>query len=196
MKTVILGTAHGVNVAGKQSPDGRLQEYKYSREMCRMVRDRLTALGINCVIDIEDDTEPSLMQRVALVNRLVARHGDCIYVSIHNNAAGSDGKWHDARGFAVFVSPNASSGSKQLASIIHTYAMAMGMKGNRCHPATGYHVMNLAVCRATHCPAVLTENLFQDNRDDVDYLLSPQGKQAITQLHVKSIVEYLKNHTS
>ena len=44
----------------------------------------------------------------------------------------------------------------------------------------------------TWCAAVLTENLFQDNRQDVDYLLSEEGFNAIVQLHVDGIVNYIK----
>ena len=43
----------------------------------------------------------------------------------------------------------------------------------------------------TRCPAVLTENLFQDNREDVEFLLSEEGKRAIVSLHVWGIMKYL-----
>lgn len=191
MKTVILGTAHGINVSGKCSPDGRLREWLYSRQVCLMVRDSLRQRGVKCIIDIEAEREPSLTARIAMVNRLVAQHRDCIYVSIHNNAAGSDGCWHGARGFAVFVAPNASPQSRRLAAIFHHSAVGAGLQGNRCYPPSGYYVQSLAVCRDTACPAVLTENLFQDNRDDVDFLLSPSGRRAIVDLHVNAILEYL-----
>lgn len=190
--TVILGTAHGSNVAGKRSPDGRLCEYEYSRRVCRAVCDGLMARGVRCIIDIEADVEPSLRHRVNIVNRLCREHGDCLYVSIHCNAAGSDGQWHNARGHAVMVAPNASQRSRRLASIIYHGAVAMGLQGNRCYPPQGYYEQSLAVCRDTVCPAVLTENLFQDNRLDVDYLLSPAGFDAIVNLHINSIIEYLK----
>lgn len=49
------------------------------------------------------------------------------------------------------------------------------------------------ILRKTKCPAVLTENLFQDNKDDVDFLLSDKGKEAIVKLHVDGIVSYLKS---
>lgn len=189
--TVILGTAHGSNVAGKRSPDGRLREYLYSREVCRRVRDALVARGVRCVIDIESDREPSLRERVRLVNRLCREHGECLYVSIHNNAAGSDGRWHDACGFAVMVAPNASQCSRRLATIFHCNAVARGLQGNRRYPSSGYYEQSLAVCRDTVCPAVLTENLFQDNQADVDFLLSPAGMQTIVDLHIASITEYL-----
>ncbi|MBQ0116167.1 MAG: hypothetical protein KBT10_09925 [Bacteroidales bacterium] len=44
----------------------------------------------------------------------------------------------------------------------------------------------------TVCPAVLTENFFQDNRADVDWLLSPEGRAAIVSLHVDSLMLYLE----
>jgi len=47
------------------------------------------------------------------------------------------------------------------------------------------------ILKYTKCPAVLTENLFQDNRTDVDFLLSEAGKRAIVDLHVNGIINYL-----
>ena len=47
------------------------------------------------------------------------------------------------------------------------------------------------ILKHTACPAVLTENLFQDNREDVDFLLSEEGKQKITAIHVDGICKYL-----
>lgn len=188
---VILGTAHGVNVAGKRSPDGKLREYAYSREICDRVKTALEAHGVACEVDVPGERETSLTARVQRVNAIAKQHPGSVYVSIHNNAAGSDGKWHTARGFCVYVSPNASSNSKRLATIFHKRAQAAGLRGNRAYPSTGHYVANLYVCRATNCPAVLTENLFQDNREDVAFLLSDDGKAAITQLHVDAILEYL-----
>jgi N-acetylmuramoyl-L-alanine amidase len=43
----------------------------------------------------------------------------------------------------------------------------------------------------TNCPAVLTENLFMDNKEDVKLLLSEEGKNKIVNLHVKGILTYL-----
>jgi N-acetylmuramoyl-L-alanine amidase len=47
------------------------------------------------------------------------------------------------------------------------------------------------MCRDTKCPSVLTENLFQDNVDDVNYLLSEDGKKTIIDLHVNGIINYI-----
>lgn len=50
---------------------------------------------------------------------------------------------------------------------------------------------NFDILRHTRCPAVLTENLFMDNRDDVAFLESADGSQAVVNLHVEGILHYL-----
>lgn len=67
----------------------------------------------------------------------------------------------------------------------------MGLMGNRAVPPEKYWVQSLAMTRDTACPAVLTENLFQDNKNEVDFLLSEEGKKAIVTLHVNSIIQYI-----
>ena len=39
---------------------------------------------------------------------------------------------------------------------------------------------------------VLVENFFQDNREDVDFLLSEAGKECVTEIMVEGIKNYLK----
>ena len=58
-------------------------------------------------------------------------------------------------------------------------------------PTQKFWVQSLAMCRDTNCPAVLTENLFQDNLADVEFLLSEAGKEAIAELHVEGIMKYI-----
>ena len=60
-KVVILGTAHGKNVAGKRSPDGRLTEYMYSREVVGLLRRDLEGAGLKVIrwshsLNDSDDT--------------------------------------------------------------------------------------------------------------------------------------------
>lgn len=67
-----------------------------------------------------------------------------------------------------------------------------GLKVRKPLATQKYWEKSLAICRETLCPAVLTENLFQDNKQDVEYLLSPAGKAAVIQLHFDGIQNYLK----
>lgn len=49
------------------------------------------------------------------------------------------------------------------------------------------------ILKHTYCAAVLTENLFMDNREDCVFLLSDAGRKAIIGLHVDGIVAYLND---
>lgn len=194
---VIIDNGHGDPplTGGKLSPDGRLKEYHYCREIAQRVSRQLTLRGIDTILLVPEKTDTLLRERVRKVNGWARKLGaaNVVLVSIHNNAADADGKWHSARGFSVFLSKNASEKSKRLARIFTDNATAMGLMGNRAVPKEKYWVQSLAMTRDTACPAVLTENLFQDNREDVDFLLSEEGKQAITKLHVDSIIQYIKS---
>lgn len=41
------------------------------------------------------------------------------------------------------------------------------------------------------CPAVLTENGFYTNAEDLEFLETRAAKQSIVDLHVEGIIEYL-----
>ncbi|RRC97022.1 N-acetylmuramoyl-L-alanine amidase [Prevotella sp. OH937_COT-195] len=205
---VILGTAHRAREVGKCSPDKRLREYRYSRDRVAGIKAKLEALGYMVFVDMEADDLPVKMQsgsasqernrelnmRVNLVNALCAKFGkeNCIYVSVHVDAAGGDGKWHDARGFSVRVGSKAGEHSKRLGRIFCVTAETAGLMGNRSIPPEKYWSQNLYVLNKTACPAVLTENLFQDNKSDVDFLLSDEGKHAVERLHVEAICKYME----
>ena len=194
---VILGTAHGSNVGGKCSPDKSIREYQWSREMCLMIKERLDELNIDCVIDILEPIEKSLGTRTRLVNAICREaNDDCIYISVHLNAAGGDGKWHNASGWTVWIYNKASQKSKNLALELLNVAEEKDLFGNRYIPETKYFTANFAVLRDTICPAILTENLFQDNKKEVEYLLSDEGKREICDLHVQGILRYLDKYYS
>ena len=42
-------------------------------------------------------------------------------------------------------------------------------------------------------PAVLTENFFYDNEDDVKYILSEEGRKAVIKTHIDGITNYIKD---
>nr|WP_301345966.1 MULTISPECIES: N-acetylmuramoyl-L-alanine amidase [Muribaculaceae] len=190
---ILIDNGHGEETPGKCSPDKRLREYQYCREIAQRVSGELTLKGADTLLLVPEKTDISLNERVRRVNGWSNKLGskNVVLVSIHNNAAGADGKWHNASGFSVFVSQNASTNSKRLAQIFTDKATEMNLTGNRCIPKEKYWVQSLAMTRDTNCPAVLTENLFQDNEEDVAYLLSEEGKRAIVKLHVDSIIDYI-----
>ena len=192
---ILTDNGHGQETAGKRSPDGRLREYKYAREIAAEVVKRLKAQGYNAQQLVTEENDISLGTRCKRVNDICKHFGasNVLVVSIHCNAAGADGKWHDARGWQACVSLNASAKSKQLASYLFDAAQVEGLKMRSPKPGQKWWAQNLAICRDTLCPAVLTENLFQDNLADMEYLLSDEGRKAIVNLHVNGIINYIKS---
>lgn len=187
---VLIDNGHGVNTPGKCSPDGRLREYAYAREIAERLEKALKECGVEAIRITPEEYDVSLSERCRRANKYGSK--GVVLVSIHCNAAGADGKWHDAHGWAAYVSKNASVNSKTLARCLIQAAKDKGLSVREYAHQAPYWTQNLAICRDTKCPAVLTENLFQDNRADVDYLLSEEGKQAIVSLHVDGIMDYIK----
>lgn len=187
---ILLDNGHGEETSGKCSPDKKLKEYEYAREIVQRIYSKLKEKGYNPYILVPETKDIPLNTRVKRANNLISNK-EALLVSIHCNAAGSDGKWHTAKGWSVYIAQNASSKSKQLADCLKINADKQNLKVRLQYPNKSYWVQSLAICRDTKCPAVLTENLFQDNQEDVAFLLSEKGKEAITNLHVNGIIDYL-----
>ena len=220
--TVILGTAHGKNVAGKRSPDGKFQEWQYSREIVERLREELSKRDdlVDVFVDIPAAEVPlpqqaELTRRVRYVNQLCAhRHTErCIYVSIHVDAA-SSGEWKNAGGWTAYTSPGRTR-SDILATYLYEaaekhlagYAAKMeegkkkGLYGQNQKPfrkdttdGDPDKEANFYVLVRTKCAAVLTENLFQDNKADVAFLTSEEGKKAIVALHKEAILRFAQHN--
>lgn len=190
---LILDNGHGSNTPGKCSPDRTLREYAWARTMTALIAQKARARGIRTEIIVPETTDVPLATRSARANAIARRNGlkNCLFISVHINAAGADGRWHDATGFSAWVAPNASLRSKNFASLITEEMHRRGLRGNRAVPPQKYWVANFAVIRRTVCPAVLTENLFQDNREEAKYLLTPQGQDTIAEAHVAAIEKYI-----
>lgn len=189
---VLIDNGHGENTPGKRSPDGRLREWSYTREIANMVVFGLRKRGIDAERIVREDIDVSLAERCRRVNEIYKAEGKkAILISIHCNAAGSGASWMNARGWSVFVSNNASGSSKKLADSLAKAAGELGVNIRKPMPGQLYWEQNLAMCRDTNCPAILTENFFQDSKDDVEFLLSREGKKVIVQIHIEGIIKYL-----
>lgn len=192
---ILIDNGHGYNTPGKCSPDGKFKEWKKNRELARDIIMELKDDGYDARLIVTEENDISLAERVQRVNYICRKEGtsNVILVSIHSNAAGADGKWHSARGFSAHVSLNASDKSKRLAKFLWQRAIEYGLKGNRCVPQEMFIAQNLYILRHTVCPAVLTENLFYDNQEDLEMLQSQQGHDKIVLAHLRAIRDYIKS---
>ena len=192
---ILIDNGHGIETICNGSPDGRLKEYKYAREIAAEVVKRLKTMDYNAQQLVTEEKDISLGTRCKRVNDICKHFGtsNVLLVSIHLNAKGNGSAWMDARGWQACVSLNSSAKSKQLASYLFDAAQAQGLKMRSPKPGQKWWAQNLAICRETYCPSVLTENLFQDNLSDVEFLLSDKGREAIINLHVEGIINYIKS---
>ncbi|MBD3591497.1 N-acetylmuramoyl-L-alanine amidase [Bacteroides sp. GM023] len=192
---VLIDNGHGENTPGKCSPDGKLKEWAYTREIADRLVTELRKNGIDAERIVKEMIDIPLSIRCRRANDIYRETGGkAILISIHCNAAGSGSDWLSAHGWSVFISNNASMNSKNLA--ICLAGAAIGKRIFVRQPMQGqlFWTQNLAICRDTICPAVLTENFFQDNKEDVEFLLSDEGMQMVTQIHVDGIKDYLNKY--
>ena len=151
--------------------------------MC--IRDRLL---------VTEEYDVPLPVRVRRVNAVCAQKGaeNVLLVSVHVNASGNDGGWHAASGWQCHICKEASDRSKRLASLLYGEAGSLGLKLRRPLPGQDWWEDDFYILKHSQCPAVLTENCFMDNKKDVEWLLSDEGRRTIVKLHVDAITKYLQ----
>lgn len=193
--TIILDPGHGIETPGKRSPDGLFREYEYNRLIASRVIAELNDCGYDAQLLVPEITDVPLTERCHRVNTICDELGasNVILVSIHVNAAGSDCKWHNASGWSAYTSPGITR-ADLLAYDLYEAAKKylVGQKIRQFNgPKEPDFESNLYLLKHTKCAAVLTENMFQDCRKDVEFLQSHSGKNALTMLHVEGIRDFI-----
>ena len=192
---ILLDNGHGIDTPGKRSPDGFFREYAYNRYLAFLIHERLTAIGLDVHFLVPEREDISLKERCRRVNRICKQLGNdqVILISIHVNAAGNGQNWLDARGWSCFTT-RGKTRADALATCLYEAAKnhLPGMKIRTDYTDGDPDIeKDFYIIRHTSCPAVLTENLFMDNREDVAFLESEEGAKAIVNLHVDGILQYL-----
>lgn len=208
---VLIDNGHGIDCAGKCSPDALkgltnspywFKEYKWCREIARDLMNILYAQGVDAYLLVQEENDIPLTERTRRVNEYCSKYGrnNVCLVSIHNNAAGDKGYWMNARGWSVYTTKGLTE-SDILADYLIKEAEKEFLPPLKVRKYMDKYLQkdyeeNFYLLRNTQCPAVLVENFFQDNKEDVLYLNSSLGKGQI--LHVLSvgIENYLRSKGS
>ena len=197
---ILVDNGHGRETAGKRSPDGRLLEWAYNREIARRVVAGLSSLGLDAELLVPEDEDISLYERCRRVNRLCLQLGkrNVCLVSIHVNAAGHGDKWYNAEGWCCYTTPGQTAGDV-LANYLCQAAL-QNLPGHRMRfdytDGDADQEAAFYILRHTACASCITENGFMDCVRSCEFLLSDEGKQAIVDLHVQGINEYVQNQTT
>ena len=207
---VFLDPGHTDKTPGKRSPDNRLYEWKYNREIVKMIESELDKLGIehwnshpeDSWADSSHNTDSKdLVLRCQRINKkyteVRANNKKAFMISVHVNAAGS-GDWYNATGWSAYTTKGQNNSDK-LADCLYDAAEEILVplrKKLRTDKSDGDrdNESNFYIIKYSNCVCALTENFFMDNKDDVDFLLSDKGKETIVKVHIEGIKKYTEKY--
>ena len=203
---ILLDNGHGEGCVGKGSPDAlsgnassplAMREWKWSREVAWACKEILCARGYDARLLVPEATDIPLSVRVSRANAVCNEYGtkNVLLVSIHNNAAGEGSRWMTARGWSIYTTRGITEADR-LAEKIHETARSIFKSPLTVRSYSNTYLgrdyeEDFYILRHTYCPAVLVENFFQDNKQDVEYILSDAGKRNCIRVITKGIENYL-----
>ena len=195
---ILIDNGHGRNTPGKRSPDEKLLEYRYTRDVATAVVNQLRRLGYEAELLVPELYDVTLLERVHRVNVKCQTYGksNVIVVSIHCNAAGNGKEWQKATGWECWTSEGQTQSDVLAESLIRAAEenfVGQKIRVNVNKVGDRDKEKNFTILKSTLCPAVLTENFFMDSKADVAYLLSSEGFEAVIKCHVEGIINYIKS---
>ncbi|MCY7835188.1 N-acetylmuramoyl-L-alanine amidase [Bacillus haynesii] len=179
MKKVWLDAGHGGKDSGAcgngmKEKDLVLRIVKYAKSYLEK-----HYKGVQVKLTRSTDVFYELSERANMANRW----GADLFVSIHVNAGGGTG-------FETYRYLGTSGNTFRLQKALHNEVLAT-MKGYGQTSDRGLKQANLAVVRETKMPAVLTENLFIDRKEDAARLKDSSFLKAVGEAHARGISKYL-----
>ena len=194
---ILIDNGHGEDTPGKRSPDGKFREYLYAREIAEDIERELRAKGYDVERIVKETIDVPLEERARRVNEICERLGaeNVVLVSIHCNAS-KNSEWGKARGWSAYTSKGKTK-SDDLATMLYIEAghnfSGQTIRKNFSDGDPDWEE-DFYILKKTKCPAVLTENFFMDNEQDLAYLTSDEGFEAIVRTHVDAIKKYLEKY--
>ena len=194
---ILLDNGHASTTPGKRSPiwdDGyQFFEYEFNRDVVSRIAKELDKLGIKYeIITPEVDKDISLSTRASRANAFCKKYGtnNCLFISVHANAC-ANGTWCNARGWSVYTTKGVTK-SDAIATLFFNEAESLLPRFNmttRKDMSDGDpdYEENFTVLYKTLCPAILTENLFMDNKTDCGFIRTDWGREIIARIHVNAI---------
>ena len=185
---IILDNGHGWNTPGKRSPiwsDGtQLREWEFNRKLTREIQIRLDNLGIPSMLLVPEKEDIPLRERVNRVNKIWEERKDIILISIHGNAGGGTG-WEC---WTSIGETKSDYYAKLLYRSAGEHLIGWRLRSDYSDGDSDWE-SNFYILKYTHCPAILTENLFMDNEKDCKFMMSDEGIETLASLHVDAIIK-------
>lgn len=171
------GNAKRYTFTGENQNGLEIFEGVVNRKIAQKLIEKLKAANLPYYdLNSTDTSDMSLEERVRIANEQYSKNKYYYYLSIHSNSASKDlkGKGTTAHGFEIFTSKGTTTSDLFAKTAAGVYEKHFPQRTFRGLKEADYYVL-----KHTACPAFLVENLFFDNFDEAQYLLSDVGQQAI-----------------
>ena len=192
---ILIDNGHGQSTPSKRSPDGRFLEFQFNRTIAKQIVDDLRDRGYDAELLVPEDDDIPLKDRCKRVNDIVAREGKqiVILISIHANAFGNGKEWTSPSGWSVYTSKGQTKADELAEQLAKAAIKNLPQMKMRAEKSDGYmdYEENFYILRHTLCPAVLVENFFYDNPDDLRFLESEEGQARIVEALMKGVGRYV-----
>ena len=190
----LIDNGHGIDTAGKRSPDGRFREYLFNRQVADLVVEHLTSAGLDARLVVPETNDIALSTRVRRVNKVCTQYGagNVTLISIHANAAGNGTRWMTAQGWSAYTSPGKTRSDAVAEVLYDAFEAAFPERRIRKDYSDGDRdwEANFTLLKNTKCASVLLENFFYDNRDECAWLLTAQARIRIADAICDGLVRY------
>lgn len=161
-----------------------------NRAIVNKLRLFLLSADIEHTLVHDPELDTPLKVRVDMANWNYANDKRCIYLSVHSDAM-PDGAHGKGSGFSVYTSIGQTN-SDMIGTIfcdIYTRELKQFKFRKDLSDGDADKEENFYVLRQTDCPALLVENLFFDNRNEAEFLMSEAGRDEIATTLFKAIME-------
>lgn len=181
MKKVWLDAGHGGTDPGASGYG--LLEKDVVLKIVKYAKSYLEANYKNVQVKLTRSTDVfyGLSKRASMANQW----GADLFVSVHANAGNGKGT-----GFETFRYNGTGGNTLKFQECLHKEILST-MKAYGQISDRGLKQANYAVLRETRMPAVLTENLFIDRKEDAERLKDSGFLKAVGEAHARGIAKYL-----
>jgi N-acetylmuramoyl-L-alanine amidase len=200
----LLDPGHGgmidgkYQTAGKRSPlfdDGVtvLYEGVNNRDNVNRIMAASDNLNLHCVDIVNSQEDISLTDRVNRANKLYRDNKNCLYISVHSDAAGND--WSDAKGISVYTSQGQTKSDVFASILVDELESAFGSSVKFRKDLTDKDEDKEAafyVLEKTAMPAVLIEAGFHTNKEEAEAMLKEDWKNKLTSAVTNAMMKWEK----
>lgn len=175
------------------------EDFQSAMAIARALIRQLKYSGYDADLLVPEDYDVSLRARVERANtwcRQLGKKNVCL-ISIHTDAAGNGRQWMNARGWCCYTSRGQTAGDRLATCLYEAASLCLPGHKLRKDYSDGDPdwESDFTILKNTLCTSALSENLFHDNADDLAFLESAPGRQAIIDLHVRGIISFVNAYS-